>query len=93
MSSRKWAQYFVEHPIIVISTFGIGDILTNLNATERVAKWLIKLGPQDIRYDYPKVIKAQVLPDFTTKWIKAQLPGAPEVSNSLTMYFDGSRKK
>ena len=92
MSSRKLTHYFAEHPITVISTSGIGDILTNPNATGRVAKWLIELGPRDIRYDHPKAIKAQVLPDFTTEWIETQLPGAPDVSNSWTIYFDGSKK-
>ena len=33
MSSRKLAHYFAEHPITVISSSGIGDILTNPNAT------------------------------------------------------------
>ena len=92
MSSRKLAHYFVEHPITFISSSGIRDILTNPNAMGRVAKWLIELAPRDIRYDYPKVIKSQVLPDFHTEWIEAQLPGTPDVSNSWTMYFDGSKK-
>ena len=81
MSSRKLAHYFAEHPITVISSSGIGDILTNPNATGRVAKWLIELAPRDIKYDYPKAIKSQVLPDFHTEWIEAQLPGTPDVSN------------
>ena len=38
MSSRKLAHYFTVHPIMVISSSGIGDILTNPNATGRVAK-------------------------------------------------------
>ena len=76
----------------MISTSGIEDILTNPNATGRVAKWLIELRPQDIRYDYSKAIKSQVLPDFYTKWIEAQLPGTLDESNSWTMYFDDSKK-
>ena len=32
------------------------------------------------------------LPDFTTECIEAQLPGVPDVSNSWTIYFDGSKK-
>ena len=38
------------------------------------------------------MIKSQVLPDFHTEWIEAQLAGTPDVSNSWTMYFDGSKK-
>ena len=51
MSSRKLTHYFAENPITVISSSGIGDILTNPNATGQVAKWLIELAPRDIRYD------------------------------------------
>ena len=76
----------------MISKSGIGDILTNPDATGRVAKWLIEMGPLGIVYDHPKAIKAQVLPNFTTKWIESQLPGVPDISNSWTIYFDGSKK-
>ena len=92
MTSRKLAHYFSNHPITVVNKSAIGDVLTNPNATGRVAKWLIELGPLGIKYEHPKAIKAQVLPDFHTEWIEAQLPGVPDVSNSWTMYFDGSKK-
>ena len=44
MSSKKLTHYFAEHLITVISNSAISDILTNPNATGRVAKWLIKVG-------------------------------------------------
>ena len=66
MTSRKLRHYFTEHPITVVSKSAIGDILTNPDATGRVAKWLIELGPLGITYDHLKAIKAQVLPNFTT---------------------------
>ena len=53
---------------------------------------MIELGPWDIKYAHPKAIKAQVLPDFTTEWIEAQLSSVPDLSNAWTMYFDGSKK-
>ena len=53
MSSRKLVHYFSGHPITAIS-----DILTNLDATGRVAKWVIELGPWDIKYVHLKAIKA-----------------------------------
>lgn len=45
-----------------------------------------------LKYAHPKSIKAQVLPEFTTEWIEAQLPDVPDLSNAWTMYFDGSKK-
>ena len=92
MTSRKVAHYFAEHPIVVVSSDPLSDILNNSMAAGRVAKWSIELGPRDITYRHPKAIKAQVLPDFTTEWIEAQLPHVPDLSSSWTMYFDGSKR-
>ena len=46
MASRKLKQYFFGHPIIVVSFAPLGDIIQNREATGRVAKWAIELGPQ-----------------------------------------------
>ena len=72
ITTRKLRHYFTEHPITVISKSAIADILTNPDATGRVAKRLIEMGPLGITYDHPKAMKAQVLPDFTTEWIESQ---------------------
>ena len=85
MTSRKFAHYFAEHPITMVSSVGLSDILTNPDAIGRVAKWVIELGPHDLKYEHPNAIKAQVLPDFTTEWKEAQLPIVPDVSNSWTI--------
>ena len=92
MKSRKVVHYFSEHSITVVSSSGLSDILTNQAATGRVAKWVVELGPWGLKYAHPKAIKAQVLPEFTTEWIEAQLPDVPDLSNAWTMYFDGSKK-
>ena len=82
MSSRKLVHYFSGHPITVVISSAISDILTNPDATGRVAKWVIELGPWNIKYAHPKAIKAQVLPHFTTEWIEAQLSSVPDLSNA-----------
>ena len=58
MSSRKLVHYFAGHQITVVSSSAISDILTNPDATGRVAKWVVELGPWDIKYVHPKAIKA-----------------------------------
>ena len=92
MTSRKVVHYFSEHPITVVSSSALSDILTNPAAIGRVAKWVVELGPWGLKYVHPKAIKAQVLPEFTTEWIETQLPDEPDLSNAWTMYFDGSKK-
>ena len=55
-------------------------------------KWVIELGPWDLKYADPRAIEAQVLLDITRECIKAQLPSVLDLSNAWTMYFDGSKK-
>ena len=45
MASRKLKQYFQGHPITVVSSAPLGDIIQNREATGRIAKWAIVLGP------------------------------------------------
>src|SRR6266496_1162053 len=50
MASRKLKQYFHGHPITVVSSAPLGDIIQNREATGRVAKWAIELGSHSLRY-------------------------------------------
>ena len=43
MASRKLKQYYLGHPITVVSSAPLGDIIQNREATGRVAKWAIEL--------------------------------------------------
>ena len=81
MTSRKVSHYFDEHPITVVSSAPLSDILNNPDATGRVAKWNIELSPRDLRFKHPTAIKAQVLPDFVIEWMEVQTPGPPDLSN------------
>ena len=47
MANRKLKQYFQSHPITVVSYAPLGDIIQNREATGRVTKWAIELGPHD----------------------------------------------
>ena len=87
MTSRKVSHYFDEHPITVVSSAPLADILNNPDATGRVAKWNIELSPRDLNFKHPTTIKAQVLPDFFVEWMEVQTPGPPDLSNSWTMFF------
>jgi ribonuclease HI len=46
----------------------------------------------DITYEKRKVIKSQILPDFTAEWLKLQSTGPPDLSSIWTMYSDGSKR-
>ena len=50
MASRKLKQYFQGHSITVVSSAPLGDIIQNWEATGRIAKWSIELGPYGLKY-------------------------------------------
>ena len=74
MASRKLKQYFQVHPITVVSSAPLGDIIQNREATGRVAKWAIELGPHGLKYMPRTTIKSQALVDFINDWTELQAP-------------------
>src|SRR3990170_4482458 len=50
MASRKLKHYCLGHPITMVSSAPLGDIIQNREATGRVAKWAIELGPHGLKY-------------------------------------------
>ena len=79
MASRKLKHYFQKHPITVVSSAPLTDIIRNREATWRVAKWAIELGPYHIKYEPRIAIKSQVLVEFVADWTELQgVPNAPE---------------
>src|SRR4051812_47089113 len=79
MTSRKVSHYFDEHPITIVSSAPLADILNNPGATGRVAEWNIELSPQDLHFKHPTAIKAQVLPDFLVEWTEVQKHQPPQI--------------
>src|SRR4051812_6142204 len=93
MTSRKVSHYFDEHSITIVSSAPLADILNNPRATGQVAGWNIELSLRDLQFKHPTTIKAQVLPDFLVEWTEAQTPAPLDLSNSWTMFFDGSKRQ
>jgi hypothetical protein len=48
MAARKLKHYFKEHPIMVVSTTPLSEIIGSKDATGRVAKWAIELAAHTI---------------------------------------------
>src|SRR4051812_2985406 len=53
MTLRKVSHYLDEHPITIVSSAPLADILNNPGATGRVAEWNIELSPQDLQFTHP----------------------------------------
>ena len=91
MASRKLKQYFQGHPITVVSSAPLGDIIQNREATGRIAKWAIELGPYGLKYVPRTAVKSQALVDFINDWTEMQAPEEKSDHTYWTIHFDGSR--
>jgi ribonuclease HI len=93
LTRRKLRHYFKSHPVTVVSSFPLGEIIQCREASGRIAKWAVYLMGETLSFVPRKAIKSQVLADFLAEWVDTQLPTAPIQPELWTMYFDGSLMK
>jgi hypothetical protein len=93
LTRRKLCHYFEGHPVTVVSSFPLGEIAQNREASGRIAKWTVELMGETLSYAPRKSIKSQVLADFLAEWTDTQLPPVQLQAELWTMYFDGSLMK
>ena len=90
MTSRKLLHYFQAHPITVVSSFPLSEVINNRDATGRIAKWAMELMAFDISYTPRTAIKSQALADFVAEWTEVQEPPSAVDREHWTLFFDGS---
>jgi hypothetical protein len=74
---RKLRHYFESHPVTVVSSFPLREIIQCREASGRIAKWAVEIMGKTISFAPRKAIKSQVLVDFVAEWVDTQLPAAP----------------
>ena len=74
MVTRKLLHYFTDHEVIVVTSYPLGDIIHNRDATRWISKWALELMGHNIRYVPRTAIKSQALVDFVAEWTEVQLP-------------------
>ncbi|KAM0831546.1 hypothetical protein ACQ4PT_065462 [Festuca glaucescens] len=85
-AQRRLAPYFHEHPVKVVASTPLSDIILNRDATGRVAKWAVELGVHNITYEPRHAVKSQALADFFVDWEEHQQQPSPAEN-----LFDGSK--
>jgi ribonuclease HI len=93
LARRKLRHYFEAHPVMVVSSFPLGEIIRNPDAAGRIAKWSVELMDETLAYAPCKTIKSQILADFVAEWTDTQLPPPQIQAECWTLYFDGSVMK
>ena len=58
ISRRKLCHYFESHPVTVVTSFPLGEVIQNWDATGRITKWALKLMGQGISYAPRMTIKS-----------------------------------
>jgi hypothetical protein len=74
LDAAQTRHYFKGHPVTVVSSFPLGEIAWNREASGRIAKWTVELMSETLSYAPRKAIKSQVLADFLEEWTDTQLP-------------------
>jgi hypothetical protein len=93
LARRKLRHYFEAHPVTVVSSFPLGEIIRNPDAAGRIAKWSVELMGETLAYAPRKAIKSQILADFVVEWTDTQFPPPQIQAECWTLYFDGSVMK
>jgi ribonuclease HI len=93
LARRKLQHYFEAHPVTVVSSFPLGEIIRNPDAAGRITKWSVELMGETLAYAPRKAIKSQILSDFVAEWTDTQLPPLQIQDECWTLYFDGSMMK
>jgi hypothetical protein len=75
----------------VVAEAPISEIISNKDASGRIAKWAIELAPYTPQYEKRDAIKSQVLADFFIDWAEIQYEPPKLDSNYRRMHFDGSK--
>jgi ribonuclease HI len=93
LARRKLRHYFEAHPVMVVSSFPLVEIIRNPDAAGRIAKWSVELMGKTLAYAPCKAIKSQILADFVAEWTDTQLPPPQIQAECWTLYFNGSVMK
>ena len=50
ITKRKLCHYFESHPMTVVTSFPLSEVIENQDAIGRIAKWALELMGQGIAY-------------------------------------------
>ncbi|XP_019234378.1 PREDICTED: uncharacterized protein LOC109214869 [Nicotiana attenuata] len=98
VTARKLRPYFQCHPIAMVTTFPLRNILHKPELSGRLAKWVVEMSEFDIEYKLRTAIKSQVLSDCVADFSPGLLRLATKkavmvlesTSGVWTLFMDGA---
>lgn len=70
MAYRKLRHYFLAHDITVPTSYPLGDMFWNGEATGRIGKWAVEIASFTICFVAQSTINSLVLADFVVEWTR-----------------------
>ena len=58
IAKRKLCHYFESHPVTVVTSFPLSEVIQSQEAIRRIAKWALELMGQGISYAPQTAIKS-----------------------------------
>jgi hypothetical protein len=58
ITRRNLCHYFESHPILIVSSFPLGEVTQSQEVTGRITKWVVELMGEGITYAPWKAIKS-----------------------------------
>jgi len=92
VAARKLRPYFQCHPIAVVTTFPLRNILHKPELSGRFAKWAVQMSEVDIEYKPRTAIKSKVLADFDSPGLQRGNNGVRADIGSLDLIYGWSFK-
>ncbi|KAL5552647.1 hypothetical protein UlMin_040048 [Ulmus minor] len=99
-ATRKLRSYFQSHPITVLTSFPLKNILHKPELSGWLTKWAVELSEHHINYQPRTAIKSQVLADFIAEFSPNSLLQAekelmtmkegPNEKGTWTLHVNGS---
>ena len=58
IAKMKLRHYFESHPVMVVTSFPLGEVVQNQDDTGRIVKWALEMMGQGISYASRTTIKS-----------------------------------
>nr|XP_009786602.1 PREDICTED: uncharacterized protein LOC104234693 [Nicotiana sylvestris] len=81
--AQKFRPYLQCHPIAVVTTFPLQNILHKPELSGRLAKWAVEMSEFDLEYKHKTVIKSQFFAEFVDDFSPGLLPLLPKKHDAV----------
>jgi hypothetical protein len=79
LTRRKLRHYFESHPVTVVSSFPLGEIIQCREASGRIAKWAVEIMGETISFAPRKAIKSK---SWRTLWLNGSIPSSQQLRSN-----------